>query len=439
MTDPLSEPAAPSWNAAKRFGFRALVIYFLLYTLPFPLTYVPVLGGLLGQGVDAGWKSLGPWVGDKLLGLGGHMFVGPTGSGDTTLDYVKLLIMSVIAMAGASAWSIFDRRGISHPRLAGWLVVGVRFYLGVTMLSYGWAKLIPLQFPLPSLTRLLTPYGESSPMGLLWTFMGFSPIYGAFTGAGEVIGGMLVFFNRTKTLGAAILIAVLSNIVLLNFTYDVPVKLYSSHLLLMAVGLFALDWQRVSALFLRNVTAPPALHTRLFASKRANQALVAVGVLLVGAATVQNVTRGLVGYRTFGAGRETPPLWGIHDVESFVQEGEEVPPLLSDSTRWHALVVDRPLPTVFGGSEQPGTIGVLHMDGQVSFHTVEIELETRTLSFPQGGEDVLRWERPSPDLLVMTGMWGGLSTEIRLKERDLSESNLTGRGYHWIAETPFNR
>jgi hypothetical protein len=39
--------------------------------------------------------------------------------------------------------------------------------------------------------RLLKPYGESSPMGLLWTFMGYSTGYNLFTGGAEALGGLL--------------------------------------------------------------------------------------------------------------------------------------------------------------------------------------------------------------------------------------------------------
>ena len=41
--------------------------------------------------------------------------------------------------------------------------------------------------------------------------------------------------------------AVMTNVVILNFCYDVPVKLYSSELLLMAVLLFAPHARRVIA------------------------------------------------------------------------------------------------------------------------------------------------------------------------------------------------
>ena len=42
------------------------------------------------------------------------------------------------------------------------------------MVSYGMVKAIPLQMPSPSLTRLLEPYGNFSPMGVLWASVGAS-------------------------------------------------------------------------------------------------------------------------------------------------------------------------------------------------------------------------------------------------------------------------
>lgn len=64
--------------------------------------------------------------------------------------------------------------------------------------------------------------------------MGYSRTYTIFAGAGEVIGGVLLFFRRTTTLGALILCGVLANVVALNFSYGIPVKIFSSLLLLLA-------------------------------------------------------------------------------------------------------------------------------------------------------------------------------------------------------------
>src|SRR5262249_15637843 len=139
------------------------------------------------------------------------------------------------------------------------------FCLGTAMVGYGAFKLIASQFPAPTLDRLMQTYGESSPMGLLWTFMGASETYTMFVGSAEMIAGILLFPRKTSTLGALMSIGVLSNVVALNFSYDVPVKLYSSHLLAMAIFVLLPDARRVANFFILNrptevVTMEPLFH-----------------------------------------------------------------------------------------------------------------------------------------------------------------------------------
>ena len=50
------------------------------------------------------------------------------------------------------------------------------------------AKVIPAQFPPPSLVTLVEPVGQLSRTDLLWTFIGSSTAYQMFTGWTEVIG-----------------------------------------------------------------------------------------------------------------------------------------------------------------------------------------------------------------------------------------------------------
>ena len=84
----------------------------------------------------------------------------------------------------------------------------------------------------PSLTRLLEPYGDSSPMGLLWTFMGASKGYSIFCGGVEMLAAILLFVPGCATLGALVAMGAMANVFMLNMCYDVPVKQYSFHLLL---------------------------------------------------------------------------------------------------------------------------------------------------------------------------------------------------------------
>jgi hypothetical protein len=103
------------------------------------------------------------------------------------------------------------------------------------MLSYGMIKAIPLQMPAPGLTRLLEPFGRFSPMGVLWYSIGASRPYEIFAGCAELAGGILLFIPQTATLGALICLADSIQIFTLNMTYDVPVKPFSFHLIVLSL------------------------------------------------------------------------------------------------------------------------------------------------------------------------------------------------------------
>ncbi len=204
-----------------------------------------------------------------------------SGSGDKLFDWVQAAATISFALVGALIWVGFDRA----RKWDGWvddlMRVAVRYTLGLTMLSYGMSKIFHQQMPAPGFSRLLQPYGESSPMGLLWTFMGQSAAYSAFAGGLEVLGGLLLFFRRTTTLGALILVAVMLNVLMLNLCFDVPVKLYSAYYLLMAFVLVAPDTRRLfNVLVLHRATTPGPV-ARPWPTGRAVRLMMVVKVLIV--------------------------------------------------------------------------------------------------------------------------------------------------------------
>ncbi len=166
------------------------------------------------------------------------------GSGDSTYDYIHTFILAVLAFFIAVVWSILSRKNIySYKKLNDWFVVFLRYYIVSVLISYGFAKIFPLQFPEPTFNRLLQPYGESSLVGLLWTFFGVSRVT-LFIRIIEVLGALLVLFRRTKVIGAIILNIVLLGVFISNLCYDVPVKIYSLELLLISIVSLLTDKKR---------------------------------------------------------------------------------------------------------------------------------------------------------------------------------------------------
>ena len=91
------------------------------------------------------------------------------------------------------------------------------------MVYYGMFKILLIQFGEIAFWRLLQPYGDSSPMGLAWTFWGHSKGYNIFMVLSEFIGGVLLFHRKTKLMGSLILI--IFNKTIESIQYQPPFKL----------------------------------------------------------------------------------------------------------------------------------------------------------------------------------------------------------------------
>src|ERR1700721_2964258 len=113
----------------------------------------------------------------------------------------------VVAAAAAAVWSVVDRKRENYATLYKWFRVFLRFALASELLAYGMAKVIPLQMPFPYLPKLVEPFGNFSPMGVLWASIGASPAYEIFAGCAETLAGVLLIFPRTTMLGALVCVA----------------------------------------------------------------------------------------------------------------------------------------------------------------------------------------------------------------------------------------
>jgi hypothetical protein len=255
--DPLPETiAAPKparWSFAARLAFRFAFCYLLLYALCCGnATLWEVIPFHIGEHLEE-WFSWpffhgAQWLGQHLFHLTG---VGAklhnTGSGDTILHWTAVGIMLAVAILATLVWTTLaelrtpTRRSLAYPRLFFWFRLIIRLTLGVAMFNYGLSKLFPFQMAPPSLAVLNEPLGNTSPMTMLWTLIGLNPVYEMICGAAEVTAGLLILFRRTGLLGELLTAFLATNIVLYNFCYDVPVKLYAAHLLLMSIALIVPD------------------------------------------------------------------------------------------------------------------------------------------------------------------------------------------------------
>lgn len=421
----------PEWGLLQRILFRVAFTYIVLYHFPFPLSYVPYVK-LIHKPYQALMDLIVLWTG-KYVFLTEIQIIRPNGSGDSTYSYVRVFCFAALAIAAALVWTLLDRKRRNHARLHEWLRVYVRFALAAAMIGYGAAKVLPAQFaPTPSLDALLQPLGDFSPMGLLWSFMAASLSYTIFAGLSEMIGGLLLTVRRTTLLGALVSIAAMSNVVMLNFSYDVPVKLYSSHLLLLAVFLILPDLRRLASFLVLNRPVAPARIEPLFQRKWLRQGAAIVCTVLVVAFTIWNLYTSYGYAKEYGYLSPKPPLYGIWEVDELVVDGQVRPPLPTEKDRWRRVAFD-----------YYSSFLIQHTDDSWRGFLLQLDDKKKTLELTSFKDETWKsafsYKEPGPGLLVMEGTMDGKKIQARLHQLDMSKFLLVSRGFHWINERPFNR
>jgi hypothetical protein len=427
--------APPQWSLILRVAFRFCFVYFGLYCLatqilgsmfPVPKVELPDLGTLWPM------RPVVLWTAAHIFHLGQPPAYAETGSGDRMFDWVLTFCLLVVAALAAAVWSAADRRRGNYATLSKWFRLFIRYGLASQMLVYGTLKAVPLQMPFPFLSRLLAPFGNFSPMGVLWSSIGASPPYETFTGCAEMLGGILLLIPRTTLLGALICMADLTQVFMLNMTYDVPVKLLSFHLLLLALFLAAPDARRLARLFFLDRDAGLSTDPQLFRTRRANRialaAQIAFGILLLGG----NAYGAWDSWHKYGGGREKSLLYGIWDVDQISVDGQVRPALLTDHDRWRRVIFDFPKSMAFE-----------RMDETLVYQGATIDAKNKTLALTKASDKKWKanfaFQRVAKDRLELDGEMDGHKVHMRLQLVDHSKFPIISRGFHWVSEHPFNR
>jgi hypothetical protein len=417
----------PSWRPLTRVAFRFGFVYFTLYVL-----FTQMLGGLIawpaGELPDFGTlppvRNIVTWTATRAFRVTQPLVITGSGSGDKTFDWVHAFCLLVISIAVTAAWTGCDRR-TQYIDLHKWFRLFLRFALGSTLLSYGSYKLVPLQMPAPTLTRLVEPFGNFSPMGVLWSSVGASRAYEMFTGLAEMTAGVLLFVPGLTTLGALLALTDVIEVFVLNMTYDVPVKLFSFHLIVLSLVLLAPEASRLTNVIVLNRAAPGSSEPPLASGRRALRTLLAlqcvIGAYLVGVALHAASKQ----WSAYGGGAPKSALYGIWNVDEMRVDGQT--PAAAKAIRWRRVLFDGMTRVSFQQMDDM----IVNYAGSIDTVRHRVELG------PTVG--ALAYDRPSSDRLTLEGTMQGHQVTMRLTLVDRGRFLLVNRGFHWIQEYPFNR
>lgn len=430
-TTPSTNQKVKPWNIFQKIGFRFTFTFFMLFIIPFPFSYIPYSNYVFKYYYQF-IEFISKQIGSVFFGITEKMPTTPTGSGDTLYYFVNLGAFFLIAVVVSIIWSVLDRKRVAYRILNKWLLLLVSFYLLAFMMSYGISKVFYLQFSPPSLERLFQSYGHSSPMRLMWTFMGASKTYTVFAGVSEVVAAFFLIFRRTRVLGGLITFGVMFNVFMMNMSYDIPVKLFSFQLMIMGLFVALVDYKRLMNMLLLNKnTLPNSVHQPIFQKQRSTWILLGVQILFVGYLTYIHIDSRLKSQKRFGALRPKPALYGIYNVDKFVKNGQEVPPLTTDTTRWNRLLFD-----------YVGRASVMMMDDSYRRYVVKTDTVKKQITFNTRKDTVnkyvMKYEQTSKDL-KLKGVLKKDTLNITFKHYPLKNFSLFNRGFHWVSPVPYNR
>jgi hypothetical protein len=426
---------------------RWVIIYFVCFTFTLPLELISLPLQVVPAESQPTWlkpvnekfEQFTKWmtdeqnkiiteVGDKVFDT--KVIIQMTGSGDTRRNYVGVFCSAVIALAIALAVTLlFEIQRVWRPtwrfdrKLHSFARIWVRFFLIEMLFGYGFAKLFPNQFPVPTF-YYDRPFGDLQPMSLLWAFMGHSSPYQMITGGVEVMAALLLVPRLTVTLGALMTILAMTQVFILNMCYDVPVKLYAFHYLMMGLFLAGPALPQLLKLLVLGQPVERVYEGPLFQTRWLNWLALLIKTLLVGLMLYIHIKSGYTRYQE----RFKPdnPIAGAWEVSEITFDGQ---PPATGVDDWKKIDFKNPGAIRINTATPPMKAYLAKFDEEKK----EMVLEKR---FNPQKVGTLRYESPSQDLLLLKGDFEGKQLVARLKKLPEKIFKLPSQGFHWIHEMP---
>jgi hypothetical protein len=335
MSETKQHIAQHNWSNSEITLFRITFIFLLLLTIPLDPAYYSRAFSI--DFVHVHFQDL-----FQLTHYVPELFYlsswGPAG-------YAGWAIAILIALGGALIWQVIEKENRDYRQWYYWLRVVIRYRLAIGLIGYGVIKLIPVQIPEPSLSDLNTAYGDFLPWKIYYLSTGISAAYYETTlGAIEIFAGLLLFSARTTVVGASIAAALLINIVLVNYAYQLGEHVYSVYLLLLAIFLLAYDTPRLFNLLVRGRTSKADKFRPDLAIKNADLIRRSLKILLL----IFTLIYAGVTFHDYKTSRwpfsDTAGLAnasGIYDVKEFRLNNVTLPYSATDTVRWQDVVFEK--------------------------------------------------------------------------------------------------
>jgi hypothetical protein len=337
-------------------------------------------------------------------------------------------IAIVLAIIGAAIWTRVDKDRKEYDHLYYWLRVAARYRLAFLLITYGFIKFFPLQMPYPSLSNLLTNYGDFFAWKIYFQTVGIAPKYESFLGFVEILAAFLLFNRKTTTFGVGLIFGFIGNVAVANGFYDIGELVTSTFIVLLAVFLFAYDIPRLYQLLIKE---GPARANKLIPDLSNNQ-LKKLRLVLRGAFILFVF---VFAYKSFDSYAhdpykvpKTPGLanaFGYYNVQEYVVNGDTIPYSNADPNRWQDVVFEtwstltiksnRPVQVDRSSGEKIAKKDIdrnyeLAGHGGRHYFYYDIDSATHTLQLQNKNTNhrnekmSLQYERPNDSTIVLNGI-----------------------------------
>ena len=409
----------------NRFFLRFVFLYLVFYIYPYGFEYI--------QELDTNdisiWENITIWFGEGFLGW--EMDKERLMKGfDSKYDYSRFLLITLLALLGTGIWMFVDSKTKSdyNSKLKTLTRTILRYHVGLTLIIYGISKVFMLQFGEMDLDKLESTVGSNNGMRFLWTFMSYSKFYTMSTGWIEVIGGVLLLFRRTTFIGTFILFISMVNVVLIDIGYDVRVKMFAIHLLLMTILLMSNDLKRITNFFFFNKPTKPSIELALFSSGIYKK----IGYALKGALLLYFTVSCFFIYKDrIHKHKENryPSLTSFHEVQTQIINGERIPE--TDERRWKSISIN-------GNSYRPESLRISSKDSYPKYYSFTADTIQKTISLvSKNHPDLYEFtykELPDKVFIFEGASSQGDSIWIKTKSKSLKDYPLTSNKIKWITD-----
>jgi hypothetical protein len=263
-------------------------------------------------------------------------------------------------------------------------------------------------------------------MGMVWAFMGASRAYTFASGLLEFTGGVLLLFRQTKTFGALFSMTVMLNVALLNFMYDVPVKIFSTHVVLLCVFILSYDWKPLFNFFVLHRFQKLDYNKLKVKKKWMQVTLRVIKIVFIGGIFWISISQ------MWGTLQEdVVPMEGAYTVDSFVLHHDTIPVGVNknDSIGWSKMFV-----------EYPGWVSIQNNSDRK--HWKQLKVDTVKKTFTINNQDSTRFAffnyAVKKDTVSFTGTIQEDTAHIIFIRKLKKDYSLTSRGFHWTNKYPPN-